>query len=71
MVRKLTTIIKKEMEIFRRLHSGEKVEFVVTRICLGGEVMKKAPWIQHSFGAMPSFIPKLQSSGRTNGWAGT
>lgn len=40
-MKKLTKIIKKEMETFRRLYSGEKVEFLVTWIHAGGEAMKK------------------------------
>ncbi|KAL4937615.1 hypothetical protein BDV06DRAFT_232459 [Aspergillus oleicola] len=42
-IEKLTAIIKKEMETFRRLYSGEKVEFLVTWIHSGGEAMKKSP----------------------------
>jgi FAD/FMN-containing dehydrogenase len=42
-IEKLTAIIKKEMETFRRLYSGEKVEFLVTWIHSGGKAMENSP----------------------------
>ncbi|KAH0847463.1 hypothetical protein AYO21_09352 [Fonsecaea monophora] len=42
-IENLTAIIKKEMETFRRLYSGEKVEFLVTWIHSGGKAMEKQP----------------------------
>lgn len=42
-IEKLTNIIKKEMETFRRLYSQEKVLFQVTWIHAGGNAMERKP----------------------------
>lgn len=43
-IEKVTAIIREEMENFRRLYSGEKVEFLVTWIHSGGKARDKKPF---------------------------
>jgi hypothetical protein len=42
-IEKVTAIIKKEIDSFRGLYTGEKVEFLVTWIHSGGKAMNNAP----------------------------